>query len=135
MPHDHLTDIGLAVLRTGWLKQLRNALRISRRQLADIMGVSIQTAKRWEEGVNKNAWAASVRRVGQFYVDAMEELEKVYALGAEFEDYIPASVMASYLAHPTFIVEKMCEEGELHCLNLGVLGVYVRHRIASDGSR
>lgn len=128
MPRDPLTDIGLAVLKTGWLKQLRVVLGISRRQLADIMRVSTQTARRWEDGDHKGVWTTSTRRIGQFYADSIEELEKVYALGAGFKDYVPASTVASFLAQPTFIIHKMCEAGELDCLNLGILGIYVKHQ-------
>lgn len=128
MPQDNLADIGLAVLKTGWLKQLRVVLGISRRQLADIMGVSVQTAKRWEEGDHKGVWTTSTRRIGQFYSDSIEELEKIYAMGPEFHKYMPASAIASIFAQPTFIIEKMCEAGELDCLNLGILGIYVKHQ-------
>lgn len=137
VPHEYLHDLGLAVLRTGWLKELRTSLGISRRQLAEMMNVSVQTAKRWEEGGNRSVWADSTRRVGQFYTDAIMELQKVHDLGEKFKDYVPASVAASPLALPTPTIEKMCEAGELECLNLGVLGVYVKHPrlVSSAGSK
>lgn len=128
MPDDLLANLGYAILRIQWLKQLRNHLNISRRQLAEVVGVSTQTLRRWEEDRPENVWQHSVIRLGRFYCTAIPELDKAHQLGEEFRSYKPASVVASFVAQPTFIVEKLCEAGELNCLNLGILGVYVKHQ-------
>jgi transcriptional regulator with XRE-family HTH domain len=125
---DHLVALGFAVLQIRWLKQLREQFGISRRQLAEVVGVSTQTLRRWEEGDLANVWRNSALRLGTFYFQAIPELEKVHQLDEDFNEYRPASVVASFLAQPTFVVEKMCEAGELNCLNLGILGVYVKYR-------
>jgi transcriptional regulator with XRE-family HTH domain len=124
---DHLESIGFAIIRTNWLTMLRTSLRLSRRRLADMMGVSTQTVQRWEDP-EARLWANSAVQVGQFYVDIVDELDKVIELGELFRNYLPASEMASYLAQPTPVVEKMCEAGELDCLDLGRLGMFVRQQ-------
>jgi hypothetical protein len=67
-------------------------------------------------------------------VDIIEHLDAVIELGPMFKHYLPASEMASYLAKPTFVVEKMCEAGELDCLDLGRLGMYVKQANTSSSS-
>lgn len=135
--HDHLIDLGNAVLKTQWLKQLRTELRIGRRHLAEMIGVSTQTIQRWEAGNHDNVWSASSRRIGEFYSKALPELERVHQMGDQFNDYFPSTTVASLMAQPTFIVEKMCERGDLECLNLGVLGVFLKPQkvLSSAGSR
>jgi transcriptional regulator with XRE-family HTH domain len=130
---DHLESLGFAVISTGWLRQLRPPLRLSRRRLAEILGVSTQTVLRWEEPGTR-IWSGSAVQIGQFYVDIIEHLDAVIELGPMFKHYLPASEMASYLAKPTFVVEKMCEAGELDCLDLGRLGMYVKQANTSSSS-
>lgn len=125
MTDDHLARLGFAIIRAGWLKRLRTSLRLSRRRLAEIMGISIQTVQRWEEEQSR-VWAASAVQIGQFYVDILNDLDTVLELGELFQGYLPASEMASYLAQPTPMVVKRCEAGELECLDLGRLGTFVK---------
>lgn len=98
---------------------------MSRRRLSEILGVSTQTVSRWEDP-GARVWTASAVQLGQFYVDVLDPMDRIIALGNGFSGYLPSSEMASYLAQPTVTVNKMCEQGELECLDLGRLGMYVK---------
>lgn len=114
-----LERIGYAVVQLRWLEGLRERMGLSRNALAELMGTSPVTLKRWEEG-EVRVWAKSAVAIGKFHLEALKQLERMQELGYAGTDLVLLDRVSGMLGGSI-------QEGvHLEEVDLGVLGVYAK---------
>ena len=123
-----LIRLGTQVTLSGDLARLRDRVHLTRNAQAQLMDVTPDALKRWEEaeqGMN----SASALRVGEWYWAAQRVLASLYDGDdpVDLDELVPLSMASQYLAMSAEDVMEKCQTGALRCEDLGVLGVYI-HR-------
>lgn len=120
-----LIRLGTNATLSGELAQLRDRVHLSRNAQAQLMDVTPDALKRWEEaeqGMN----SASALRVGEWVWGAHQVLASLDD-DTNLDELVPLSMASQHLAMSAEDVMEKCRTGALKCEDLGVLGVYI-HR-------
>jgi hypothetical protein len=121
-----LIRLGTNATLSGELRQLRERVHLSRNAQAQLMEVTPDALRRWEEaaqGMN----SASALRVGEWVWGAQQVLASLDADTIDLDELVPLSMASQHLAMSAEDVLEKCQSGALRCEDLGVLGVYI-HR-------
>lgn len=122
-----LERMGYAVVQLRWLEGLRERMDLSRNALAELMGTSPVTLKRWEEG-EVRVWAKSAVAIGKFHLEALKQLERMQELGYAGTDLVLLDRVSGMLGG------SIPAGANLDLVSLGALGVYAR-RVQVDSVR
>lgn len=126
-----LIRLGTSATLSGELRQLRAAAHLSRNAQAQLMDVTPDALKRWEEaeqGMN----SASALRVGEWVWGARQVFASLEGDSINLDELVPLSTASQHLAMSGEDVLEKCRTGALVCEDLGVLGIYIRrHNIPS----
>lgn len=121
-----LIRLGNTATLTGELRALRERVHLTRNAQAQLMDVTPDALKRWEDaeqGMN----SASALRVGEWVWGAQQVLASLDADQINLDELVPLSMASQHLAMSAEDVMEKCQTGALRCEDLGVLGVYI-HR-------
>lgn len=121
-----LIRLGNHATLSGELRQIRDAAHLSRNAQAQLMDVTPDALRRWEEaeqGMN----SSSALRVGEWVWGARAALDAAVADGLDMTELVPLSTASQHLAMSGDDVIEKCRTGALDCEDLGVLGIYI-HR-------
>ena len=119
-----LIRLGLDATLSGDLRRLREKVHLSRNAQAQLMDVTPDALKRWEnaeQGMNSQ----SALRVGEWYWAAQNVLNTLGEDAVDLDQLVPLSTASQHLAMSAEEVEEKCRTGDLRCEHLGVLGTYV----------
>ncbi len=122
-----LIRLGMSSTLDGGLREFREKVHLSRNAQAQLIEVTPDALKRWEEatqGMN----ADSALRVGDCLVEARGAVADLEAGGVSMADLVPLSTACQHLSMSANEVEEKCRTGALRCESLGVLGTYVYRR-------
>lgn len=126
VPRDQdLIKLGTQVIRSGWLALVRAEFSLSMVSLAQLLGTYAATVKTWEDGSAFQVWKESSRRAAKFYLGYLDTLAKLQRAGISPADLISLRTASMYLGKPGPSVRQDCVAGDLTCLDLGVLGMFV----------
>lgn len=119
-------EYGRMVVQEGGLKTLREILGLSRTAMANMLYTSADVYTNWElwTEVQLHPWTAA--RIGRFYKNAMYQVEYLIEEGINPKDIMPLNHLAGQLAVPLENLFNRYRRGELECLDLGVLGLWVK---------
>lgn len=121
-----LIRLGTHATLGGELRRLRDLVHLTRNAQAQLIDVTPDALKRWEDaeqGMN----SASALRVGEWVWGAQQVLASLAAEGINLDDLVPLSMASQHLAMSADDVMEKCQTGALQCEDLGVLGLYI-HR-------
>ncbi|RPJ21202.1 MAG: hypothetical protein EHM35_18520 [Planctomycetaceae bacterium] len=117
--------LGTQVIRSGWLRLVRDEFALSMVSLAQLLGTYAATVKTWEDGTATLVWKESARRAATFYLGYLDTLAKLQRAGISPEDLMSLRTASMYLGKAGPSVREDCVAGDLTCLDLGVLGTFV----------
>lgn len=120
-----LIKLGNQVIKSGWLRTVRQEFSLSMVSLAQLLGSYAATVKSWEDGSATLVWKDSARKAAAFYLAYLETLAKLDRAKISPSDLMPLRTASMYLGKPAPAVQGDCVSGDLTCLDLGALGVYV----------
>lgn len=116
--------IGRWAVATGKLKELREAIGLTRYAMAELLQVAWPTYSNWESRpVNLRRETAA--RVGRFFNIAVHELEILQQNGIDIKGMIPFHVVATVLGIPQEQLLYRYRNGEFEATDLGILGLWV----------
>lgn len=119
-----LIRLGMTSTLTGELARLRDKVHLSRNAQAQLMDVTPDALKRWEEaqqGMNSD----SALRVGEWVWAANRVIADIEGNGIDLAELVPLSTACQHLSMSADDVAQKCRTGALRCEDLGVLGTYV----------
>lgn len=119
-------EYGRMVVQEGGLKVLRELLGLTRNAMAELLYTSTDVYTNWEiwPEVQLRPWTAG--QIGRFYKNAMFQVEYLIEEGINPKDIMPLHQLAMILSVPTENLFRKYRAGELECLDLGVLGLWVK---------
>ena len=123
---DETKNYGTELVRSGKLQDLRKHLNLSKTAMAGLLNVSPVTYASWERKDNQHLWPQSAQKVARFYDSAEKQLEYLEAEGVPVGSIVPLHLAAAALGVPNELLFHRYRNGELNCLDLGVLGLWVR---------
>lgn len=106
-------------ITSGGLSRLRERFSLSVTMQAHLIGVPPHSLAAWERG-SATPSATSMAKVIDWYKQAEEAAENIDEL-----DLIPLTTASQLLGVGMTTVRERCRTGELPCLYLGALGMYV----------
>jgi DNA-binding transcriptional regulator YiaG len=124
LQHAKYVKHGIRAVNEGYLIDLRKELNMSRTTMAALIDVSVESLKRWEAGVQgmKHTTAA---RIGKWFAEAQGELDDFAARDGNTSELLPIGTVVSRLGISQQTVRQWCQDGEIRCVNLGVLGYFI----------
>ncbi len=132
---DHMTDpptpqaadlvrLGQQATAMGDLDTLRQSVGITRNTMANLIPVAADALRKWENGEQAIS-VASAEKVGEWLWGVRGVLADIRADGIDIQDWVPMSAAAKYLSLSQGDVQEKCDKGQMRCLSLGVLGIWV----------
>jgi transcriptional regulator with XRE-family HTH domain len=122
---------GRMVVQEGGLKVLRELLGLSRNAMAEMLYVTPETYANWEIFQEVQVWPQNASRIGRFYRSAMHQVEWLLEEGIDPRDIIPLHQYAIRASMSQEALLRAYRDGELFCLDLGILGLWLYR----DGGR
>jgi hypothetical protein len=117
---------GRAVVQEGGLQVLRELFGLSRNAMADLLYVSVQTYSNWEIFPEVHVTPTNAGRIGRFYRSAVNQFELLIENGIDPRQLMPLHELASVSGLPQDHLFRLYRREELECLDLGVLGLWVK---------
>ena len=119
---DNWTTIARKVIASGWLQETIEHLNLSWRMTARMMAVDVPTLRAWVTG-KQTPTTQSLAKIYVFW----REIERIFDQYPEefWENIMPIRHLCRIQGRPESYVLKDCEDGKLHCHDLGLLGVWV----------
>lgn len=117
---------GRAVVQEGGLQVLRELLGLTRNAMADMLYVATHTYTNWEILADIHVTPVNAGRIGRFYRQAMNQIEDLIELGIDPRTIMPLHEAATLMSVPQDQLFRKYRRGELDCLDLGVLGLWVQ---------
>lgn len=116
---------GIDIARNGSLQYLRNRLGFSRAAMAELLHCSALTYTRWEQGPVRTIRPPLAIRITNLHEQAWLVLDQLAGEGVVLADYVPLYLLASRRGLPQEVLLARVREGEVECLDLGILGMWV----------
>lgn len=116
--------IGRWAVSSGKLRELREAIGLTRYAMAELLQVAWPTYSNWESRpVNLRRETAG--RVGRFFHVAVHELEILQQNGIDIRGMVPFHVVATMLGIPQEQLLYRYRNGEFEATDLGILGLWM----------
>ncbi len=116
---------GRTVVFEGGLQTLRELLGLTRKSMADILYVALDTYTKWEIDPTTEVWPQNAGRIGRFYRSAMGQVEWLLEEGINPRDIMPISEYAMLHGISQDRIVRAYRDGDIWCLDLGILGLWV----------
>lgn len=90
--------------------------------MAELLSTNPLTYKSWEDPSGVRLWKSTAERVGRLYQSARTTLDE---LDIDIRDYTPLHAVAPRLGLPQEELLRRYREGDVHAIDLGILGLWV----------
>jgi hypothetical protein len=129
LPFTEAHQIGLQVLSSGGLEELRVWFTLSHTKMANHLCTNTTTLRSWmsDPAAVTRMQDTTVARVGQFAYQLSAKARELYDNNVRITDLYPLSLLAGELGRsvssPRF--REWCQQERLTCYDTGILGIYV----------
>lgn len=122
-------QLATKVVYSGDLQKLRKRLSMSRTTMAALMGVSPESLKRWESGIQGMKVGTAIQ-IAQWWTKAEADEARFLDNGGDESSIVPIATFVSWLGVSQNTVIEWCKQGEVDYVDLGSLGYFVyRHEL------